>query len=53
MHIIDKQSKANLLHCRFYEDYNFSGVVGYIDCTHVAIFPPKIADGEQPEKYLC
>ena len=25
------------------------GVVGCIDCTHVAIFPPKIDDEHYPE----
>lgn len=34
---------------RFYEDFNFPGVVGCVDCTHIAIFPPKIDDEENPE----
>ncbi|KAJ8964904.1 hypothetical protein NQ314_004543 [Rhamnusium bicolor] len=34
---------------RFFEQYNIPGIVGCIDCTHVAIFPPKIEDMEYPE----
>ncbi|KAJ8936288.1 hypothetical protein NQ314_012425 [Rhamnusium bicolor] len=34
---------------RFFEQYNIPGIVGCIDCTHVAIFPPKIEDLEYPE----
>ena len=26
---------------RFYNKYGFPGVVGCVDCTHVAIVPPK------------
>ncbi|KAK5639252.1 hypothetical protein RI129_011744 [Pyrocoelia pectoralis] len=33
----------------FFEKYNFPGVIGCIDCTHVAIVPPKKDDLEYPE----
>lgn len=38
-----------IFYYRFYEDLNFPGVVGCVDCTHVAIFPPNIVDEEYPE----
>lgn len=34
---------------RFNEDFNFPGVIGCVDCTHVAIFTPTINDDEFPE----
>lgn len=34
---------------RFFEEYGFPGVIGCIDCTHVAIVPPKRDDPEYPE----
>lgn len=34
---------------RFYEDFNFPGVVGCVDGTHVPIFTPKIIDEDNPE----
>lgn len=41
--------ELNAVRLGFYEDYNFPGVVGCVDCTHVAIFPPKIEDEDYPE----
>lgn len=35
--------------CRFFAHYGFPGVIGCIDCTHVAIFPPKNEDVLYPE----
>ncbi|KAG5886733.1 hypothetical protein JTB14_027155 [Gonioctena quinquepunctata] len=35
---------------RFYEKYQFPGIVGIIDCTHVAIVSPKVHNEEQPER---
>lgn len=34
---------------RFYEAYQFPGVMGCIDCTHVAIYPPQTNDPQYPE----
>lgn len=39
----------DLLFFRFFQKYNFPGIIGCIDCTHVAIFPPKINDDHYPE----
>ncbi|KAI4455537.1 hypothetical protein MML48_9g00013212 [Holotrichia oblita] len=33
----------------FYEQYNFPGIIGCIDCTHIAIFPSRVEDPEYPE----
>lgn len=35
--------------CRYFINTSFPGVVGCIDCTHVAIVPPKNQDGDVPE----
>lgn len=35
--------------CRFFKNTFFPGVVGCIDCTHVAIVPPKYQNGDVPE----
>lgn len=34
---------------RYYEKFQFPGVLGVIDCTHVAIYPPKNNDPAYPE----
>lgn len=34
---------------RFMEKYNFSNILGCIDCTHVAIFPPAGNNLNYPE----
>nr|CAI5851451.1 unnamed protein product [Callosobruchus analis] len=34
---------------QFYSKYRIPGVIGVIDCTHVAIFPPSAGDAEFPE----
>ncbi|XP_008179271.1 putative nuclease HARBI1 [Acyrthosiphon pisum] len=34
---------------RFYNKYSFPGIIGVIDCTHVAIVPPKTEDNLYPE----
>ncbi|KAJ8971949.1 hypothetical protein NQ314_000466 [Rhamnusium bicolor] len=41
--------ELNAVRRRFFEQYNIPGIVGWIDCTHVAVFPPKIEDLEYPE----
>lgn len=33
----------------FFDKYRFPGIIGCIDCTHVAIFPPKTRDPVTPE----
>lgn len=43
------QNIEYLKYCRFYEDFHFPGVVGCVDCTHIAIFPPNINDDQAPE----
>nr|CAI5866023.1 unnamed protein product [Callosobruchus analis] len=35
---------------RFYEKYQFPGIVGIIDCNHVAITSPNVNNAEQPER---
>lgn len=45
----DTLEALNSIRRRFFEKYNFPGVIGCIDCTHVAIFPPGIIDEEHPE----
>lgn len=47
--LLIKMLRDYIIFCRFYEDFNIPGVVGCIDCTHVAIFTPKIDDEEYPE----
>ncbi|XP_018572113.1 putative nuclease HARBI1 [Anoplophora glabripennis] len=42
-------NKLNGLRNEFYLQNNFPGVIGCIDCTHVAIYPPKINDPVYPE----
>ncbi|XP_022183155.1 putative nuclease HARBI1 [Myzus persicae] len=34
---------------KFNTKYNFPGIVGIIDCTHIGIFPPKTDDPVYPE----
>ncbi|XP_050062942.1 putative nuclease HARBI1 [Aphis gossypii] len=34
---------------KFNAKFNFPGIVGIIDCTHVGIFPPKKDDPDHPE----
>ncbi|KAL5246392.1 hypothetical protein ACI65C_013800 [Semiaphis heraclei] len=34
---------------KFNTKYNFPGIVGIIDCTHIGIFPPKTDDPVHPE----
>lgn len=34
---------------RFYDNHRFPGVIGCIDCTHIAIFPPQVHDAVNPE----
>ncbi|KAJ8917015.1 hypothetical protein NQ315_012933 [Exocentrus adspersus] len=38
-----------LAFCRFNEVFDFPGIVGCIDCTHIAIFPPHVEDPNHPE----
>lgn len=42
-----------MIYYRFNRKYNFPGIVGIIDCTHVGIFPPKKDDPIHPEYILC
>lgn len=35
---------------RFFNTYGFPGVVGSIDCTHIAIIAPKKEDPLYPEE---
>ncbi|KAI4463724.1 hypothetical protein MML48_4g00007466 [Holotrichia oblita] len=41
--------ELNQIRNEFYMQHNLPGVVGCIDCTHVAIFPPKLNDPIYPE----
>lgn len=38
-----------MVYHRFNTKYNFPGIVGIIDCTHIGIFPPKTDDPVHPE----
>ncbi|XP_044755625.1 putative nuclease HARBI1 isoform X2 [Coccinella septempunctata] len=42
--------QLNQLRNQFYQNHGFPGVVGCIDCAHVAIFPPKVDDEVYPER---
>ncbi|XP_018377454.1 PREDICTED: putative nuclease HARBI1 [Trachymyrmex cornetzi] len=42
-------NELKYLRQQFYDSHRFPGVIGCIDCTHVAIFPPKIHDAINPE----
>lgn len=39
----------NLFDCRFYQQSGVPGIVGVIDCTHVAIKKPPLNDPIYPE----
>jgi hypothetical protein len=41
--------ELNHVRTNFYQQHRFPGVIGCIDCTHVAIFPPTVDDPEYPE----
>ncbi|XP_031334651.1 putative nuclease HARBI1 [Photinus pyralis] len=41
--------ELNACRLRFFQKFNFPGVIGCIDCTHVAIFPPNIEHPQYPE----
>ncbi|KAK9680537.1 DDE superfamily endonuclease [Popillia japonica] len=41
--------ELNTVRRSFFDKYNFPGIIGCIDCTHVAIFPPRIVDPNYPE----
>ncbi|XP_067204232.1 putative nuclease HARBI1 [Linepithema humile] len=34
---------------QFYDGHRFPGVIGCIDCTHIAIFPPQVHNVPNPE----
>ncbi|XP_018569895.1 putative nuclease HARBI1 [Anoplophora glabripennis] len=42
-------NELDTLRVRFYEKYNIPGVIGCVDCTHIAIYPPSHNDNEHPE----
>ncbi|KAJ3623608.1 hypothetical protein Zmor_004405 [Zophobas morio] len=41
--------ELNNIRNEFYQRYQFPGVIGCVDCTHVAIVPPKSNDAVYPE----
>ncbi|XP_030757741.1 putative nuclease HARBI1 isoform X2 [Sitophilus oryzae] len=41
--------KLNRIREQFFRIHRFPGVIGCVDCTHVAIVPPNIEDPEYPE----
>lgn len=45
----DSFEKIQALRNEFALKSNFPGVIGCIDCTHIAIFPPKLNDPLYPE----
>lgn len=42
------EEEKNDIKTRFYEKYNLGGIIGCIDCTHVAIVAPPADDPEFP-----
>lgn len=49
IHFPSNMAQRNALRTGFYQKYGFPGVIGCIDCTHVAIVPPYWGDPEHPE----
>ncbi|KAL5237402.1 hypothetical protein ACI65C_004812 [Semiaphis heraclei] len=41
--------ELNGIRQQFYNKYSFPGIIGVIDCTHIAIVPPKSEDNLYPE----
>ncbi|KAI4455559.1 hypothetical protein MML48_9g00005574 [Holotrichia oblita] len=41
--------QMNVVRRSFFDKYNFPGIIGCVECTHVAIFPPRIVDPNYPE----
>ncbi|VEN51239.1 unnamed protein product, partial [Callosobruchus maculatus] len=41
--------ELNNIRRQFFLKHNIPGIIGCIDCTHVALFPPKINDPNFPE----
>ncbi|CAI6352676.1 unnamed protein product [Macrosiphum euphorbiae] len=41
--------ELRLVREEFFRKFNFPGIVGVIDCTHIAIFPPPTHDAIHPE----
>ncbi|KAK5648021.1 hypothetical protein RI129_002913 [Pyrocoelia pectoralis] len=48
VHFPATQEELNSVRREFYEKYGIPGIVGVIDCTHVAIYPPT-RNGNHPE----
>lgn len=38
-----------LTYFRFFNKFGFPGIIGVIDCTHIAIVPPNSEDNLYPE----
>ncbi|KAJ8926478.1 hypothetical protein NQ314_021153 [Rhamnusium bicolor] len=43
-------NEMNSLRMRFHRIYGMPGIIGCIDCTHIAIVPPKTNDPVHPER---
>ncbi|KAJ8913907.1 hypothetical protein NQ315_005704 [Exocentrus adspersus] len=49
IHFPRNRREMDTIRLRFYDKYGLPGVIGAIDCTHVAIFPPSQNDEVYPE----
>nr|XP_015836644.1 PREDICTED: putative nuclease HARBI1 [Tribolium castaneum] len=49
VHFPRKLVELRSLRTQFFENQGFAGVIGCLDCTHVALWPPTILNANMPE----